>query len=82
MHNDLISAIGNTPLIRMKSIEGSNAVISGKLEFLNPGGSIKDRTALSIIKNAFKNGEILEGDSFIESRSGNMADCICVHQYC
>jgi len=33
MHNDLISAIGNTPLIRMKSIEGSKAVTSGKLEF-------------------------------------------------
>jgi len=57
----------------MKSIEGSKAVISGKLEFLNPGGSIKDRTALSIIKNAFKNGEIKEGDSLIESSSGNMA---------
>jgi len=80
MHNDLISAIGNTPLIRMKSIEGSNAVISGKLEFLNPGGSIKDRTALSIIKNALKNGEIKEGDSLIESSSGNMA--IALAQLC
>ena len=54
--NSVIDLIGNTPLIKLKyPSEITNCEIYGKAEFLNPGGSIKDRTALGIILNAEKN---------------------------
>ena len=54
---DLINTIGNTPLIRIKSYsEETGCNILGKAEFLNPGGSVKDRAASYIIKNAEEKG--------------------------
>ena len=53
IRNDFISGIGNTPLIKLRAaseITGCN--IYGKAEFLNPGGSVKDRAALALIKDA------------------------------
>ena len=68
--------IGNTPLVRLQRIPGGdNArrrnVILGKLEGNNPGGSVKDRPALSMIRRAEERGEIKPGDRLIEATSGN-----------
>ena len=68
--------IGNTPLVRLQRIPGAdNArrgnVVLGKLEGNNPGGSVKDRPALSMILRAEERGEIRPGDRLIEATSGN-----------
>jgi len=68
--------IGNTPLVRLQRIPGADNerrgnVILGKLEGSNPGGSVKDRPALSMIRRAEERGEIRPGDRLIEATSGN-----------
>jgi 2,3-diaminopropionate biosynthesis protein SbnA len=71
---NLLSAIGRTPLIRLSSVfPGMNCEVFGKLESLNPGGSAKDRAAYSMIAHALKTGEITADTTIIESSSGNMA---------
>jgi cysteine synthase B len=69
-------SIGNTPLVRLQRIPGEDNerrgnVILGKLEGNNPGGSVKDRPALSMIRRAEERGEIRPGDRLIEATSGN-----------
>ena len=57
IYSNFVDAIGNTPLIKLKGpSERTNCEIYGKAEFLNPGGSIKDRAAWAIIQDAEKNG--------------------------
>jgi cysteine synthase A len=69
----ILSAIGHTPLVRLKrAIEDSSFRLYAKLEAFNPGGSIKDRAALSIISNALDAGLVQPGGTVIESSSGNM----------
>ena len=63
--------IGNTPLVRLNKINDSEAVIYVKLESFNPHHSIKDRTALSMIEDAEKEGKLKEGACIIEPTSGN-----------
>jgi cysteine synthase B len=67
--------IGNTPLVRLQRVLAEAArrgnVILGKLEGNNPGGSVKDRPALSMIRRAEERGEIRPGDRLIEATSGN-----------
>ena len=68
--------IGNTPLVRLQRIPGTDVaargtVILGKLEGNNPGGSVKDRPVLSMIRGAEARGEIRRGDRLIEATSGN-----------
>ncbi|GMV57104.1 MAG: cysteine synthase [Betaproteobacteria bacterium] len=70
------STIGNTPLVRLQRIPGADNerrgnVILGKLEGNNPGGSVKDRPAYSMIQRAEERGEIKPGDRLIEATSGN-----------
>jgi cysteine synthase B len=70
------STIGNTPLVRLRRIPGADNerrgnVILGKLEGNNPGGSVKDRPAYSMIRRAEERGEIKPGDRLIEATSGN-----------
>lgn len=69
--NDLISLIGNTPLVKVTNIDTGNCELYLKLENQNPGGSIKDRIALSMIENAEKAGKIKPGDTLIEATAGN-----------
>lgn len=69
--NNVLSLIGETPIIQLKDIDKNNANIFLKLEFTNPGGSIKDRIALQMIEDAEKEGKIRVGDSLIEATSGN-----------
>ena len=69
---DLINTIGNTPLIRIKSYsEETGCNILGKAEFLNPGGSVKDRAASYIIKNAEEKGLLKPGGTVVEGTAGN-----------
>ena len=69
---DSINTIGNTPLIRIKSYsEETGCNILGKAEFLNPGGSVKDRAASYIIKNAEEKGLLKPGGTVVEGTAGN-----------
>ena len=70
--NNFIESIGNTPLIKLNypsKITGCN--IYGKAEFLNPGGSIKDRAAKAIILDAIKVGKLKDGGTIVEGTAGN-----------
>ncbi|MEM7545747.1 MAG: cysteine synthase A [Pseudomonadota bacterium] len=69
---DLPDAIGNTPLIRLRrASEETGCEILGKAEFMNPGQSVKDRAALSIIQNAVKLGQLKPGGVIVEGTAGN-----------
>lgn len=69
--NQLFSLIGNTPLVDLSELTDNPAVqVFGKLEGQNPGGSVKDRAALSMILGAWERGE-LDGKSIVEATSGN-----------
>lgn len=69
---DAIEAIGNTPLIRLRrASEATGCEILGKAEFLNPGGSIKDRAALYIVKDAEERGALRPGGVIVEGTAGN-----------
>lgn len=66
------SLVGNTPLVRLQRLPGNTTnTILVKLEGNNPGGSVKDRAALSMIKHAEARGQIKPGDNLIEATSGN-----------
>lgn len=70
--NDITDLVGNTPLVKLNKIgSGLKASIVAKLEFLNPTGSVKDRTALAMIKAAEKKGLLKKGATIIEASSGN-----------
>lgn len=70
--NGFIPTIGNTPLIRLnRASEETGCEILGKAEFLNPGGSVKDRAALAIIEDAEKNGRLEPGGIIVEGTAGN-----------
>lgn len=72
IYPDVIAAIGNTPLIRLKQVsELTGCEILGKAEFLNPGQSVKDRAALSIIRDAVTRGELRPGGTIVEGTAGN-----------
>lgn len=70
--NNVLGAIGNTPLIRLNAAsEMTGCDILGKAEFMNPGQSVKDRAALSIITHAVKTGALLPGGTIVEGTAGN-----------
>jgi len=70
----ILDTVGHTPLVRLNRLFPENQLkIFGKMEAFNPGGSIKDRTALQLITHAMENGELKKGDTVVESSSGNMA---------
>ncbi len=65
-------AIGNTPLIKLrKASELTGCTILGKAEFMNPGGSVKDRAALSIVQHAIAEGQLQPGGIIVEGTAGN-----------
>ncbi|KAL9441780.1 hypothetical protein AB3S75_020309 [Citrus x aurantiifolia] len=70
----LVDAIGNTPLIRINSLsEATGCEILGKCEFLNPGGSVKDRVAVKIIEEAIESGKLTRGGVVTEGSAGSTA---------
>jgi cysteine synthase len=72
IHDDVLSAIGNTPLIKLRrASEMTGCTILGKAEFMNPGQSVKDRAARQIIREAEQRGEIGPGGLVVEATAGN-----------
>jgi cysteine synthase A len=68
----LVQAIGHTPLIRLRrASEGTGCEILGKAEFMNPGGSVKDRAARGIVLNAERRGLLAPGGTVVEGTAGN-----------
>jgi len=71
MQGDILSLIGKTPLVRISRLQTDGAEIWAKLEGLNPGGSVKDRIALSMIDEAEREGKLRPGGTIVEPTSGN-----------
>jgi cysteine synthase A len=72
LRNGIIEAIGNTPLIKLERVSAATGcTILGKAEFMNPGQSVKDRTARQIVLEAEKRGEIRPGGLVVEGTAGN-----------
>jgi cysteine synthase len=72
IRNGLIETIGNTPLIRLRKVsDETGCEILGKAEFLNPGGSVKDRAALGMIRAAEADGSLKPGGVIVEGTAGN-----------
>ncbi|MFS7940825.1 putative cystathionine beta-synthase [Helianthus anomalus] len=72
--NGIVGAIGNTPLIRINSLsDATGCEILAKAEFLNPGGSVKDRVAVKIIEEALESGQLLKGGVVTEGSAGSTA---------
>ena len=71
VYNSLTEIIGNTPLLKVKAFPGQKADILVKLEYFNPGGSVKDRIALEMIEDAERRGALKPGATIIEPTSGN-----------
>ena len=71
MVNDLTSLIGHTPILELSGLEGLQARLAVKIEFFNPGGSVKDRIALAMITDAEERRLLTPGATIIEPTSGN-----------
>src|SRR3954451_4787255 len=72
IRDGFIGSVGNTPLIKLRrASEATGCTILGKAEFLNPGGSVKDRAALYIIKDAEERGALRPGGVIVEGTAGN-----------
>ncbi|WP_327236299.1 cystathionine beta-synthase [Streptomyces sp. NBC_01317] len=71
-HDSMISLVGNTPLLKLNSVTtGIRATVLAKVEYFNPGGSVKDRIALRMIEAAEQSGELQPGGTIVEPTSGN-----------
>src|SRR2546425_13154363 len=68
----VVELVGNTPIVRLQKVRpGSGASILAKLEYLNPGGSVKDRIGLAMIEAAEREGKLKPGGTIVEPTSGN-----------
>ena len=77
--DSFVQGIGNTPLIKLKAAsEVTGCNIYGKAEFLNPGGSVKDRAALALIKDAEEKKLISKGGTIVEGTAGNTGIGLCL----
>src|SRR3954468_746253 len=72
IHNDVLDAIGGTPLIKLRrAAELTGCGLLGKAEFMNPGQSVKDRAALFIVRDAERRGVLRPGGVLVEGTAGN-----------
>jgi len=72
IHDDITTAFGRTPLVRLNALtEGLHATVLAKLEFYNPGRSVKDRLGIALINAAEASGQLQPGGTIVESTSGN-----------
>ena len=72
VYDNILGAIGNTPMIRLNKIAADiPGTVYAKVEYFNPGNSVKDRMALKMIEDAEKNGTLKPGGTVIECTSGN-----------
>ena len=71
-YDNVVDIIGNTPLVRLNSVtDGITATVLAKVEYFNPGGSVKDRIALRMVEDAEKAGLLSAGGTIVEPTSGN-----------
>ncbi|GMV93474.1 MAG: cysteine synthase [Candidatus Hydrogenedentota bacterium] len=73
-----LDLIGNSPLVELRRIHTGPGKIYAKAEFLQPGGSVKDRAALQIVRDAFDSGALTKGQPVVEMTSGNMGAGLAV----
>ena len=79
IHDNILTTIGNTPVVRMNQIGNElDCELFSKCEFLNPGGSIKDRIGWKMVEDAERSGRIKPGDTLIEPTSGNTGQGIAL----
>ena len=91
IHDNILSTMGNTPIVRLNKVARTvEAQVLAKVEFFNPGGSIKDRIGIQIIQDAERDGTLKPGGTIVEGTSGNTGvglaiaaalrgyKCICV----
>jgi cysteine synthase A len=72
IHNDISSTFGKTPLVRLNRVtDGAEATVLAKLEFFNPGSSVKDRIGVAIVDAAEESGALPAGGTIVEGTSGN-----------
>lgn len=72
VYDSVLDAIGNTPMVKLNKLVGpADATIYVKLEFMNPGGAVKDRMAVHIVNKAEKDGRLKPGGTIVENTSGN-----------
>ncbi|MBL8922231.1 MAG: cystathionine beta-synthase [Myxococcaceae bacterium] len=72
VYDNVLEAIGHTPLVKLNHLVGPNdATVYVKLEFMNPGGAVKDRMAVHIVDKAEKDGRLKPGGTIVENTSGN-----------
>src|SRR3954471_18469977 len=70
--NSLLELIGNTPLVKLdRTVGATSSLVLAKIEYLNPGGSVKDRIAIRMIDAAEASGELQPGGTIVEPTSGN-----------
>jgi cystathionine beta-synthase len=71
-HENILAAVGNTPLVKLNKVtRGIKATVLAKCEFLNPGGSVKDRPGLTMVEAAEREGKLKPGGTIVEATSGN-----------
>ena len=72
VYESMVDLVGNTPLVRLKSVARDvPATVLAKVEYLNPGGSVKDRIAVRMVDAAEQSGELKPGGTIVEPTSGN-----------
>ena len=71
IHEKITELVGNTPLVRIRNLNKGAAEVVAKVEYFNPGGSVKDRIALAMIEAAEASGVLQPGGTLIEPTSGN-----------
>ena len=72
VHENVLSLIGNTPLVKLHKVsDGAKPLMFAKLEYLNPGGSVKDRIGPAMVEDAEKKGQLKPGGTIVEGTSGN-----------
>jgi len=70
--NNILETIGDTPLIKLNNVtENIDALVLAKVEYFNPGSSVKDRMAVKMIEDAEKDGRLKPGGTIVEGTSGN-----------
>ena len=70
--DDITQLVGGTPLLHLKRlVPAGSAAVFAKLEYLNPGGSVKDRAAIGIIRQAERDGKLQPGGTIVEATAGN-----------
>ncbi|HVG06450.1 MAG TPA: cysteine synthase family protein [Thermoanaerobaculia bacterium] len=71
IYNDILETLGNTPLVRLSRFFSGPATLAGKVEYFNPGGSVKDRIGIAMIEAGERSGQLKPGGTIVEPTSGN-----------